>query len=155
MALLKNSDFYYGAVLSHLFNHRICPMLVEGGDNRQIYEFTTNNSEFILFVKYRSLPIATKNEDYNSWQFVFSDADMKELTAFLNNPKQLSVGLICGNKALGKSEVAFIHKEELQELFDAGKTTLTISRKKNERCFRISIGGGRDQALKIESKRIY
>lgn len=42
MSKLKEADFCYGAVLSTLFNNGICPMLIEGGNDRQVYEFTTD-----------------------------------------------------------------------------------------------------------------
>ena len=72
MAKLLESDFYYGAILSTLLNNGICPMLIEGGTDRQVYDFTTNDKEFRLFTKYRSAPINTKTEGYSSWQFIFS-----------------------------------------------------------------------------------
>ena len=53
MSILKEADFYYGAVLSTLINRGICPALVESGKDRQIYDFVTNKKEFRLFVKYR------------------------------------------------------------------------------------------------------
>ena len=59
MSILKEADFYYGAVLSTLINRGICPALVESGKDRQIYDFVTNKKEFRLFVKYRSKPINT------------------------------------------------------------------------------------------------
>ena len=37
MSILKEADFYYGAVLSTLINRGICPALVESGEDRQIY----------------------------------------------------------------------------------------------------------------------
>ena len=42
MSILKEADFYYGAVLSTLINRGICPALVESGEDRQIYDFVTN-----------------------------------------------------------------------------------------------------------------
>ena len=45
MSILKEADFYYGAVLSTLINRGICPALVESGKDRQIYDFVTNKKE--------------------------------------------------------------------------------------------------------------
>ncbi|MGB4700972.1 MAG: hypothetical protein WBI01_00505 [Syntrophomonadaceae bacterium] len=45
----KEADFYYGAVLSLLFNNGIDPALVESSNSRQIYDFTTDNVDFRLF----------------------------------------------------------------------------------------------------------
>ena len=57
MSMLKEADFYYGAILSTLLNHNICPALIEGGTDRQVYDFTTDHKDFRLFVKYRSAPV--------------------------------------------------------------------------------------------------
>ena len=102
MAKLLESDFYYGAILSTLLNNGICPMLIEGGTDRQVYDFTTNDKEFRLFAKYRSTPINTKTEGYNSWQFIFSEKDMDEIKAYLNSGKEFSIGLVCGADALNQ-----------------------------------------------------
>ena len=66
MAELKTSDFYYGAILSHFVNNGICPVLLEAGKDRQLYEFMTDNRDFVLFAKYRS-KTTTSKEDYISW----------------------------------------------------------------------------------------
>ena len=108
MSILKEADFYYGAVLSTLINRGICPALVESGKDRQIYDFVTNKKEFRLFVKYRSRPINTKTPEYSSWQFHFSDDDKRELTLFMSDEKHLSVGLVCGEDQLNKSQYAVV-----------------------------------------------
>lgn len=155
MSILKEADFYYGAVLSTLINRGICPALVESGKDRQIYDFMTNKKEFRLFVKYRSRPIGTKTPEYSSWQFHFSDDDKHELTMFMSESKHLSVGLVCGESQLNKSQYAVLHREEVIRLFDEQKDSFTISRKTGEKAFRISIGGGRENALQIPSNRLY
>lgn len=155
MSKLKEADFYYGAVLSTLINQGICPALVEGGNDRQIYDFTTDERDFRLFVKYRSKPISTKSEGYYSWQFAFSPNDMKELKEFITLDKHLCLGLVCGNGKLSDSEYAVLHKQELKQLFNAGKESLTISRKTGEKYFRISIGGGRENAIQIRGSNLY
>ena len=155
MAKLLESDFYYGAILSTLLNNGICPMLIEGGTDRQVYDFTTNEKDFRMFAKYRSSPINTKTEGYYSWQFVFSDKDMDEIKAYLDSGKEFSVGLVCGTDILSQSQYAVLKREIIQELIKQGKTSVTISRKKGERAFRISIGGGRENALMIKANEIY
>ena len=142
MSTLKEADFYYGAVLSTLINKGICPALIEKGKDRQIYSFTTNKKDFLLFLKYRSKPIDTKTPNYTSWQFCFSDDDISELTQFISSAKHLSVGLVCGNEKLSTSEYAVLNRDNLALLFSQSKTTFTISRKKGEKAFRILIGGG-------------
>lgn len=155
MARLKEADFYYGSIISMLLNNEICPVLVEGGADRQVYEFTTNEGDFKLFLKYRSEPIQTKAEGYQSWQFGFSADDIAELRRYISENKHLSVGLVCGMNTLSNSEYAVLHKEEIGQLLDAGKTSVTISRKSGEKAFRISVGGGRENAMKVESNRKY
>lgn len=71
MSILKEADFYYGAVLSTLINRGICPALVESGKDRQIYDFMTNKKEFRLFVKYRSRPLNTKRQSIQVGSFTF------------------------------------------------------------------------------------
>lgn len=155
MAKLRESDFYYGAVLSTLLNNGICPMLIEGGTDRQVYDFTTDEKEIRMFVKYRSTPIDTKTEGYCSWQFIFSDKDVREIKDYLISKKDFALGLVCGADKLNESQYAVLGREVIEELFAQGKTSLTVSRKKNERCFRVSIGGGRDNSIKVKANRIY
>jgi len=155
MSKLKEADFYYGAVISTLINNGICPMLIESNNDRQIYEFTTNQKDFWLFLKYRSIASGTKRDDYSSWQFTFSASDISELQDLVSQKKALSLGLICGTKKLIGSEYAVLHKKDVQRILDANKTSLTISRRRGEKAFRISMGGGRDNAMLIRSNRVY
>ncbi len=153
MASMKESDFYYGAVISTLINNKICPALVESGKDRQIYEFTTDQGDFKLFLKYRSAP-KTKNEDgYRSWQFNFTESDLKRLCQYIEENKHLSVGLVCGENKLGNSMYTVLHKEEVRLLLGAGKESVTVSIKKSEKKFRIEVGGGRKKAMMIPTSR--
>lgn len=60
---------------------------------------------------------------------------------------------MCGQKGLSESEIAVLDKDQVKEILDLGKTSITISRKKNEKAFRISIGGGRNNSIQIKSNR--
>lgn len=155
MSKLKEADFYYGAVLSTLFNNGICPMLIEGGNDRQVYEFTTDEKDFRLFVKYRSAGRPGAKEGYMSWQFVFSTKDLDELEHYVADAKHLSLGLVCGANGLSESQYAVLHKEDIEKVLAAGKGSLTLSRMKGEHAFRLSLGGGRDGAERIPSNRLY
>lgn len=155
MARLKKADFYYGAILSHLVHEKVCPALIEGGANRRIYEFTTNQGNFRLFAKYRANPTDTKRSGYNSWQFTFLPKETDELCRYLDDEMSLSIGLVCGTNALDDCEIAFLHKEEIVKILDAEKDSLTISRKKHESMFRVSMGGGRDNSMQIKCNRPY
>lgn len=152
MAKLKAADFYYGAVLSLLFNNHIKPALIEGGESRQIYDFTTNNTEFRLFTKYRADKNATKKENYNSWTFTFTDSDKDEIAQYINENHNLIIGMVCGSKNLSQSEIIFIDKDEILRLLET-KSSLNISRMKGEHAFRISTGGGRAKAYQVKANR--
>ncbi len=155
MAKLQESDFYYGAILSKLINSGICPILIEGGEDRQVYNFTTNDKEFLLFVKYRSTPLDTKKEGYNSWQFIFSEDDIKNIKAYLAREMEFSIGLICGAKPLAQSQYAALDRITIEKLLEQGKNSVTVSREKRERYFRIAIGGGRENSIKVKADRLY
>lgn len=155
MSKFKEADFYYGAVLSALCNKKICPMLIDGETDRQVYECTTDDTEFRLFVKYRSKGRLGIKNGYTSWTFVFSPDDVTELKKYIADGQYLSLGLVCGMKQFNNSEYAVLHKEEIQGILDAGKTSLTVSRKKGEKAFRISMGGGRENAMQVPSDRLY
>lgn len=152
MSRVTQSDFFYGAVLSVLFNNKMCPVLVEGGDDRRIYDVITNKDSYTLFMKYRSRP-ATLNDDYQSWQFAFSDSDIREIGARLG--PILRVVLIGGMEKVNASEIVVLDEKDIWAcLFDLGKTSLTIGRKKHEKYFRASVGGGRDSAHLVKANRI-
>ena len=130
-------------------------MIIEGGKDRQVYDFTTNKKDFIMFAKYRSTPIETKREGYFSWQFVFLSKDLNEIKEYLKSEKEFSLGLVCGVNPLNQSEYAVLHRDAVEELFAQGKTSITISRKKGEHDFRVSIGGGRENSLRIKANEIF
>jgi len=114
MSKIKVADFYYGAVLSMLFNRHVNPALVESDDNRQIYDLTTNNGSCRLYIKYRADRIRTKTEDYNSWQFGFSQSEIDELKNYMNSNINLSMALVCGVEGLSESEIAVLDKKEME-----------------------------------------
>lgn len=155
MSELKVADFYYGAILSNLINDKLCPVLIENGQGRRIYNCATNSGDFRILAKYRSNPTETKKDDYSSWQFNFSSEELLEFRSCITADRKISVILICGNRDLGKSEYAVLYSEDLQKLLELGKESITISRSKGEKAYRISIGGGRENAHKIPSSRPY
>lgn len=154
MSKIKVADFYYGAVLSILFNNKIIPALVEGDTDRQVYDFTTNNAEFRLFIKYRADKQSTKTDNYNSWLFSLTESDKSEILGYIKDGYNLVMALVCGVAGLSESEIAVLNKDEINKIINMQKTSITISRKKNERAFRISIGGGRDNSMQIKANRL-
>ncbi|CAA7603142.1 Hypothetical protein DEACI_3965 [Acididesulfobacillus acetoxydans] len=153
MSKVKVSDFYYGAVLSILLNRHIHPALVEGDEDRQVYDFTTDNGEFRLFIKYRTDKSDVKAEDYNSWVFRLTEKDIDEITGYIDQGRNLVVALMCAVAGLAESEVAALTRDEIKEIIDLGKQSMTISRKKGEHAYRISVGGGRDHAMQVKVNR--
>jgi hypothetical protein len=154
MSKFKVADFYYGAVLSMLFNRGISPALVESNNERQVYDFTTDNVDFRVFIKYRAQGRIGKNGDYRSWQFVFTAEDITKISEYLGEERNLLLALVCGEEKLDDSELAVINSEEIKQCLENGKTSITISRAKGEKAFRISLGGGRDNPIKIPSNRL-
>lgn len=72
---------------------------------------------------------------------------------YINNGYNLIFALVCGVEGLSNSEIAVLDKFQIEELVKMGKNSITISRKKNERSYRISVGGGRENAMQIRSSR--
>lgn len=153
MAKAKVSDFYYGAVLSMLLNSGVTPVLVEGNEDRQVYDLITNNKECRLFIKYRAKRQNNRTKTYSSWSFVFNDGERNELLQNLDEGFNVLVVLVCGVKGLNGSEIAVLNTDEIKELIKLDKNSITISRKRNEKAFRISVGGGRDNAMQIKTNQ--
>lgn len=153
MSKIKVADFYYGAVLSMLFNKHINPALVESDENRQIYDLTTNNGNCRLYIKYRADKQNNKTEDYYSWQFVFTKSETDELKVYIEKGFNLSMALVCGVEGLTDSEIAVLDMGQIEEILNLNKKSISISRKKNERAYRISLGGGRVAAMQIKTNR--
>ncbi|WP_061213464.1 hypothetical protein [Syntrophomonas wolfei] len=65
----------------------------------------------------------------------------------------LLLALVCGVEGLSNSEIAVVDKDQIKQLNSLGKSSITISRKKNERAYRISVGGGRENAMQIKTNR--
>jgi hypothetical protein len=153
MSKIKVSDFYYGAVLSMLLSNGVKPVLLESDENRQVYDLATDNGECRLFMKYRRDKQDTKTQDYSSWTFVLTDSDKEEITGYIQEGFNLIVALVCGVADLAESEVAVLDRDQIQKLIMLDKNSITISRKKNERAYRISLGGGRENAMLVRANR--
>lgn len=151
MTKIKMADFYYGAVLSMLFNKHINPAIIESDNNRQVYDFTTNSGDCRLYIKYRTDKQSTKTADYKSWQFVFTKSEIAEFYQYIEEGYNLTLALVCGVKRLDESEIAVLNKLEIEQILQLNKSSISISRRKNERAYRISLGGGRDVAMQIKA----
>ncbi|MFY9176427.1 MAG: hypothetical protein WBI74_00070 [Caldicoprobacterales bacterium] len=153
MSKIKVADFYYGAVLSMLLSNGVKPVLIESDTNRQVYDITTNNEDCRLFMKYRADKQNIKTQDYNSWFFSFTDRDKEEIKRYIEEGYNLVIALICGVADLAESEVAVLDKDQIQELIRLDKDSITISRKKNEKAYRIPLDGGRENAMQVKVNR--
>lgn len=153
MSKFKVADFYYGAILSLLFNNNVTPALIESGEDRQVYDFTTNHMDFRLFVKYRANRTVLKQIDYYSWTFSLLN-DYEEIIRYMNEGYNVLLALVCGNNALKDSELAILQTEDIAKILSMGKRNITISRKKGEKAYRIAIGGGRDNSISVKCNAI-
>ena len=154
MAKLRVADFYYGSVLSMLFNSHIVPALVEGNEERQIYDLATNSGDYRLIVKYRTKSRRGVDSSYRSWHFNFPSEDIEEMMEYIEHNPNMLLALICGEEGLNDSEFAVLNSDDIRHCLGAGKSSLTVSRAKGEKAFRIPVGGRRDNSLKIPYNRL-
>lgn len=119
----------------------------------KLYNLTTDNNECRLFIEYRSDKVETKTGDYNSWAFTLTKRDKSEIKAIIDKGHNLVLALVCGVEELGNSELVLLDKEQVKKLLDLGKESMTVSRKKHEKAYRISIGGGRENAMQVAVNR--
>lgn len=153
MARIKVADFYYGAVLSMLFNNHINPALLESSADRQVYDLLTNKGDLRLFIKYRADRQKTNTPDYYSWVFTLTGNDIIEISNYLEAGHNLVLALVCGVAGLSESEIALLDKNEIRQIIELQKSSVTISRRKNERSFRIAVGGGRNNSIQVKANR--
>jgi hypothetical protein len=149
MAQVKLLDSYYGMALSWLFRNKIQPALISAGEQKQIYEFTTNNSkkDFVLYLMYRKQSRNLKDE-YSSWAFGDIRDNISELEDYAGQGKNPVLALICVKDDLKDSEIGFLFQKDLEKI--KGKSSVTLSRKKKEKYFRIRMGGKREDSLTIK-----
>ncbi len=156
MAIIKVTDFYYGAALSVLFNNsskNISAALIESDKDRQLYDLMTDHNECCLFIKYRFAKADIKTGDYYSWQFNFTLKEQTEIQALTKENNDFVLALVCAVEGLADSELALIDKQQVKELIELDKGSITISRRKGEHFYRISVGGGRENAMRVKANR--
>ena len=61
------------------------------------------------------------------------------------------MALVCGEKVLGDSEIAVLDSKQIEDIIRLGKKSISLSKKKNEKAYRVSLGGGRDDAMQIKT----
>jgi hypothetical protein len=105
-------------------------------------------------VKYRSNCNKVKEQGYKSWTFTLTDDDLKKINGYLKNKEQtLRLVLVLGMMNLNDSELAILEPKDIKTLINKNKNHFTITRKKNERAFRIIMQGSRNNSLKIPTNR--
>jgi hypothetical protein len=155
MTNLNQSDHYYGAALVYLFREHIKPALINIGESRQEYEFTTNNrNDFVLFLMYR-VERSNLKDNYYSWNLGDIRSDLNDLAKKTGNGKRPILGVVCLRKKrqkdevdLKKTELAFLFPEDIEKIKE--KSSITITRMKREKEFRVLLGGKRDNSLKVD-----
>lgn len=166
MGLLKKADFYYGSLLSILVNGGIVPALFENDyENRQIYKFSTNKDNYLMYTKFLTSPTGTK--DF-TWSFVFTDKELQEIKSLKEENESLIFAFICCQKNINDTnqEIAIVNWNEFIECVDVDKEAilgtprLSIKLIKGARSFRI-YGSKlsdrleeRDSTIRIERNRI-
>lgn len=143
MGALKKADFYYGALLSVLINGGIAPALFEKKhEKRQIYNFSTNKDNYLMYAKFHTSPTGTK--DFN-WSFVFTEKELVEIQRLRDRDESLIFAFICCQKKLNaqNQEIAIVHWDEFIECVDIekeaikGTQRLSVKLIKGARTFRI------------------
>lgn len=166
MGALKKADFYYGSLLSVLINGGIAPALFEkDNENRQIYNFSTNNDNYLMYAKFHTSPTGTS--DFN-WSFVITDKELQEIKNIKEKKERLIFAFICCQKKLNdrNQEIAIVHWDEFIQCVDIDRSDykstqrLSIKLVKGARSFRIygskksDLLEGKDNTLRIERNRL-
>lgn len=156
MFYLKKQDFYYGAMLSALISKKYRTVLIDGNDDRKIYQFTSDTEpDFIAYFKFCMAP--TIRENSKSWTFVFSDDEIEYIKELICKDINIKLILLCGNKDFKNCEIAIVNKNEIEDsIFQKSedKKRITLYREKNYARYLISRGGGRSNDLPIPTNRI-
>lgn len=87
--------------------------------NRKIYDFTTNEGDFRVYVKFSEKP--SSESEYKSsciWNFPFTESQMDEIKNIDINDRKLYFIFICGKKSLNKSKIAIISKDVVTKCID-------------------------------------
>lgn len=80
-------------------------------------------------------------------------ADVDNLQQYIDEGYNLNLALVCGAANFIESELAVLDKEQILQIFNLEKTSITISRKKGEKAYRIPTEGGRESGIKVKYSR--
>jgi len=120
MGVVRKADFYYGSMLSCFINSGLKPAIFENGNDRRIYDITTNSGDYKIYAKYISVPsnINRKNKDKRLWHFSFLPEEVEYFKNYHENNKKLYLVLICGQEKLQDSEIAILTLSEAKKCLD-------------------------------------
>ncbi|KHD37961.1 hypothetical protein NL50_00165 [Clostridium acetobutylicum] len=158
MSRLKQEDFYYGSVLSKILNNpneRVNFALISGNKDRRIYDLEICGKPFQLFIKYRTNKITTKHDNYSTWEFNITKNDRKEIRSCMHNMSSPLLAFLCGLPSFLGSEIALLTKADMGKIDIVNKSSITISRKKNEHEFSIYMDRNKDNLFKIRTERFH
>src|SRR5690625_3631093 len=110
---LNKNDFYYGALLSQLINSGFAPAIMEKEvDEARLYSISNDHGDYEIYTKYISTTDTNKKKE-KRWDFLFSASEISYLKEQVN--EQLIIALICGEKALRGSKIAFLSFTEFKK----------------------------------------
>ncbi|MCL2695836.1 MAG: hypothetical protein FWE69_05875 [Clostridiales bacterium] len=155
MPQLDVKDFYFGAVLSKLFETRkeVNLFLVQSPEKTsRVYKIMADYADdFSIFAKYRTKR-ATSSNDYESWAFKLTKNELAIINEYLSKKEKLSLALVCGVSASNKSHLCILYENDIKKILDVG-ISFTIGREKNKQKYRILSGW--KELMKISTSRLY
>ncbi|WZL80722.1 hypothetical protein QBE53_13040 [Vallitaleaceae bacterium 9-2] len=118
---LRKEDFYTGAFLSYVLNNGVKPALFEGRNTvgRKVYDFTTNEGDFRVYVKYIGKPTSkSKANNRKIWSFPYTEDQVDELNEILMTERTFVFCCICGEEDLNKSKLLLLDRETVRSCID-------------------------------------
>lgn len=111
---IKLSDYFGGVIISYLLNNKIvksAPVLCDESENSKSLFFITDNGEYNLYIKYSRKFNRNKKND-RKCTFQFTDDELAKIKRYKSEKNKLYIVLICTDKNLTQTEVAFIPVNE-------------------------------------------
>ena len=110
---LNKSDFYYGSLISKLITSGFAPAIMEKEfDKSRLYSISNDHGDYSIFTKYVTTPVANNNNE-KRWDFSFNPNVVIYLKEIID--KEPIIALICGEKALVGSNIAFLTYSQFRD----------------------------------------
>lgn len=110
---VNKSDYYYGAFLSKVLDSGSTTALVTKDGNRGVYRISTDNGEYIIYMKY-----LTNQQDDLLWNFSFTKDNFDEIKEYMKADEKLMFGFICSYESLLFTELGLCDLEEFEACVD-------------------------------------